>query len=246
MLVGIQREFTSFNIANPLIVADAGQRRLQPRLRGLDPERLLLLHPGRARGGGHGRRHEPARRAVPDHPAAGDARHRHRADLHLHRRVERAARRADVHPGPAQRAAAADRQSQQLHRPVLDRLGPRVRRFGDRDAAGHRAVRADRGQGRRRAHRRARSSSGAADVVRRRRDRQPAELWWRAAATGSRPAGRGRPAGARRAGGHGRLRHVAVHGAGVGRAARAAGTARPMRSPRRSSRPPAATTTSWR
>ena len=84
MLVGIQREFTNFGLP-PDAVADHRQRRLQPRLRGLDPQRLLLLDPGRARGGGHGRRPRPGRRPAADHAAAGRAGHRDRADLHLHR-----------------------------------------------------------------------------------------------------------------------------------------------------------------
>ncbi len=63
MLVGVQREFIEFQPAQPDHLADPRQRRLQPRVRGVDPQRLLLVDPGRARGGRDGRRHEPARRA---------------------------------------------------------------------------------------------------------------------------------------------------------------------------------------
>ena len=82
----------------PTLCADPHQRRLQPRLRGVDPQRLLLLDPRRARGGGHGRRPQPHRRDAPGHDPAGRARHRHRADLHLHLRLERVPRRPDPQP----------------------------------------------------------------------------------------------------------------------------------------------------
>jgi multiple sugar transport system permease protein len=53
------------------------------------------------------------------------------------------------------------------------RLGARVRRIGAGHAARHRAVRHDRGQGRRRAHRRLGQVAGKPDVLRRGRDRHP-------------------------------------------------------------------------
>ena len=45
----------------------------------------------------HGRRHEPDGRAGPHRAAAVGARHRRGVDLHLHRRLERAAARAGPH-----------------------------------------------------------------------------------------------------------------------------------------------------
>ncbi len=47
--------------------------------------------------------------------------------------------------GAAAGPAAVDRRDQQLHRAVLHRLGPSLRRCGDRDGAGDRAVRVHRG-----------------------------------------------------------------------------------------------------
>ncbi len=47
--------------------------------------------------------------------------------------------------GAPQLEATAHRRHQQLHRPILDRLGTPVRRVGDRDAAGDRPVRLHRG-----------------------------------------------------------------------------------------------------
>ena len=57
-----------------IVVADPRQRRVQPRVRDLDHQRVRRVDPGRTRGGGDGRRDQPPGRAVPGHPAARDAR----------------------------------------------------------------------------------------------------------------------------------------------------------------------------
>ena len=135
MLVGIQREFISFNLPSPilsLILVNAGFNLafavwiLNAYFSSIPVElEEAAMVDGTSRLGAL------ARITLP----LALARHRHRADLHVHRRVERVARRADAHAGLAAVAAPAHRRDQQLHRPVLDRLGPPVRRIGDRDAS---------------------------------------------------------------------------------------------------------------
>ena len=68
---------------------------------------LLPRRPARTRGAGHDRRPEPPRRAVPHRAAALGAGPRRGRDLHLHRRLERAAAGAGAdHLGIAAHRAA--------------------------------------------------------------------------------------------------------------------------------------------
>ena len=96
MLVGIQREFTTFDLPAHAL-AHPRQRRAstwRSRCGSSTPTSR------RSRSSSRRRRWSTAPagsgRSAADHPAAGRAGHRHRADLHLHRRLERVHRRADA------------------------------------------------------------------------------------------------------------------------------------------------------
>ena len=144
----------------PRLVTHPGQRRIQSRVRGLDPERLHLLDPGRARAGRDGGRQQPPGRAVPDHAAAGDAGRGDRADLHLHRGVERV--HLGSHPHHQQRRLPAHGAPGLVHRPVHGGLAAPVRRLGRGHHPGVHPVRPHRGPGGGRPDGRLESSSRSA------------------------------------------------------------------------------------
>ncbi len=153
MLVGIQREFTTFNLPPTLslILVNAGFNLafavwiLNAYFAAIPAElEEASMIDGSSRGRG----------TAADHPAAGGTGDRHRAHLHLHRRLERVHRRADAVTRRVGQPAATDGGDQQLHRRVLDRLGTPVRRCRHRDDPGDHPVRGDRGPRRQRPHRR--------------------------------------------------------------------------------------------
>ncbi len=91
-----------FKMLSPLGLTNSLDRphhrlcRLQRAVRDLPDAELLRRHPEGPGGGGDDRRRHPLPRLQPDHPAADAARHRRDPRLRLHRRVERAAVRADA------------------------------------------------------------------------------------------------------------------------------------------------------
>jgi len=154
MLVGIQREFTSFALPSPvlsLILVNAGFNM------GLFAVWILNAYFSSIP-------HELEQAAMVDGTTRLGAVVRITLPLAMPgvitaviftfiQRLERAAGRADAHRRRAELRRAAHRGHQQLHRAVLHRLGTSVRRVGDLHYPGHHPVRVHRGQGRRRSDR---------------------------------------------------------------------------------------------
>ena len=152
MLVGIYREFLSFGMidtVSSLILVNAGFNMafavwiLNAYVSAI-PQELeeAAFIDGSTRLGALFRVTLPARLAG----------HRHRPHLHLHRRLERVHRGADA--DDLLDDGTADGDVEQLHRPVFCGLAPSLCGFGDRDHPGHHPLRPDRGESRRRSHRR--------------------------------------------------------------------------------------------